>query len=77
MYEKDEDDYNDYNGNVGFQFRMAKDVFKSPLVMPATQTVKRENTHVDSMQYNATNRLVAEGAKQFAGHEDVIKKLLG
>ena len=34
MYDKDEEDY-----NVGFQFRMSKDVFKSPLVMHASQLI--------------------------------------
>lgn len=78
MYEKDEDDFSDYNGNVGFQFRMAKSVFKnSPTLMTNIPQQTQQPAQIDSMQHNAVNRMVAQGARQFEGHEDVIKKFLG
>lgn len=78
MHEKDEDDFSDYNGNVGFQFRMAKSVFKSsPTLMTNIPPKPQQPAQIDSMQYNAVNRMVAQGARQFEGHEDVINKLLG
>jgi hypothetical protein len=73
MYEKDEDDY-----NVGAEWRMAKGVFKgSPTLITNIPPKPQQPAQIDSMQYNAVNRMVAQGARQFEGHEDVIKRFLG
>lgn len=74
MYEKDEPE--DYN--VGMQFRIAKGVFKSSSTLMTNIPQKTQQpAQIDSMQHNRVNQMVAQGARQFEGHEDVIKKFLG
>ena len=73
MYEKDEDDY-----NVGAEWRMAKGIFKnSSTLMTNIPQKPQQPAQIDAMQYNRVNQLVAQGARQFEGHEDVMAKLLG
>lgn len=69
MYEKDEDEY-----NVGLQFRMAKDIFKQP---KPKVIARRPNPISNPIIKTVNDAIVDEGATQFAGHEDVIKRFLG
>lgn len=62
MYEKDVD-----TGDVGAQWHIARSVFK-----PAPAKIV-EPKIVES----SVNRMVREGVSSFAGHEDVMKKILG
>lgn len=74
MYEQDEDDFEKYNGNIGYQFRMAKDVLKQPRQRGGTN---RPHPVTNQIIKTVSDAAVDEGAKQFAGYEDVMVKLLG
>ena len=76
MYDDDKDD--DMPPNTGFQWRMARGIFtKREPVKPTTTIEKKEYELNKSMQINYVNKLVDDGAKQFSGHEEVVRKLLG
>ena len=78
MYENEKDD--DMPENIGFQWRMARGMFtkREPVKQATTTTIEKKDYELNkSMQINYVNKLVDEGAKQFAGHEDVVRKLLG
>lgn len=72
MYEKDEDE-----GNVGFQFRMAKEVFKGEQPSSCVQSMHSFPAKGPAPVLNQVQRRVAAGASEFTSHEDVMAKLLG
>lgn len=69
MYDKDEDDY-----NVGAEWRMAREVFKEA---PRRGVANRHYPVTNPIIKPLIHTRVDEGAKEFSGHEDVIKKFLG
>lgn len=78
MYENEKDD--DMPENIGFQWRMARGMFtkREPAKQVITTTIEKKDYELNkSMQINYVNKLVDEGTKQFSGHEDVVRKLLG
>lgn len=80
MYEKDEDE-----GNVGFQFKMAKDIFKpSPTRLDNIQRNSGGSGPMHSLPaqgagpiLNEVQKRIAAGTNGFESHEDVMVKLLG
>ena len=78
MYENDKDC--DIPENIAFQWRMARGMFtkREPVKQAAATTIEKKEYELNkSMQINDVNKLVDDGAKQFSGHEDVVRKLLG
>lgn len=74
MYEKEVD-----AGDIGAQWSMAREIFKDgnrPMVSVAPDQIK-DGATLQAMRLNVVNRLVAEGARQFKDHDDVMMKLLG
>lgn len=74
MYEKEVD-----AGDIGAQWSMAREIFKDgnrPMVSVQAGYMK-DGQPIAAMQLNVVNRLVAEGARQFKDHDDVMMKLLG
>jgi len=75
MYEKDEDE-----GNVGFQFKMAAQIFREA---PKAGRICNErskyakNPITNPIIKPVAHTIVDAGVAQFAGHEDVMAKLLG
>lgn len=73
MYEKDEDE-----GNVGFQFKMAREVFKPIVINHPTESVRKTaSRYTNPILSSLTAIRVDEGAKEFESHEDVMAKLVG
>jgi len=72
MYEKDHD-----YGNV-WAAKQVEVKLRSEGLSPFSQRVAPTAANsTEVMHLNPVNKLVANGAKQFASHEDVIKKFLG
>lgn len=73
MYEKDEDE-----GNVGAQWKMARDVFKpKPSESQRIGDITITLHDVDYGQPSRVHQLVDAGSSEFESHEDVMAKLLG
>lgn len=67
IYEKDEDD------DIGLQWKMAMEVFKTK---PFARN-DRPSVLTNPITRSPLHAQVDEGSKEFQGHEDVMKKLLG